>query len=420
MTAEWYKCTILPMTARYREFLAAPGAVRLLVSSLAGRLPLGMSSLAVLLLVHLHTGSFATAGVAVGAFTLSSAVTTPIQGRLADRIGGPPVLITCALAQAAGMVTLVLAAELHAGSPTLIALSGVAGAMTPPLSATVRVLWPRVAPSAATLDAAYQLDATSQEVIWTCGPLLVGAAVAAGSPAAAVLLSAAITVAGTLLFATAPATREWRGLDSGTRAENPLTDGTLRIVLAATLLLGLGIGAVEVALPALAVHDGSHAAAGILLGLWSIGSMIGGLTYGGRLSGTRITARYVGLMLVVAVTTAPLIVAGSLAAAIPLSLLAGVGFAPLMACQYSLVGVLADRRRATEAFAWMSTSLVGGIAAGNAIGGALAQGGGTGGAFALGCLAQLVAALIALAGRHQLATAVCRREAHALASAVNA
>lgn len=148
--------------------------------------------------------------------------------------------------------------------------------------------------------------------------------------------------------------------------------------------------------------------------------MIGGLTYGGRLSGTRITARYVGLMLVVAVTTAPLIVAGSLAAAIPLSLLAGVGFAPLMACQYSLVGVLADRRRATEAFAWMSTSLVGGIAAGNAIGGALAQGGGTGGAFALGCLAQLVAALIALAGRHQLATAVCRREAHALASAVNA
>jgi hypothetical protein len=68
----------------------------------------------------------------------------------------------------------------------------------------------------------------------------------------------------------------------------------------------------------------------------------------------------------------------------------------------------------------MSTSLVGGIAAGNAIGGAIAQGGGTGGAFALGCLAQLLAAAIALAGRHQLATAVCRRESHPLASAANA
>jgi predicted MFS family arabinose efflux permease len=227
-------------------------------------------------------------------------------------------------------------------------------------------------------------------------------------------------VAGTVLFSTAPAARRWRGAGRDAPRESPLTDATLRIVLAATLLLGLGIGAVEVALPALAVHDGSHAAAGILLGLWSIGSMIGGLTYGGRLSGTRITARYVGLMLVVSITTAPLIAAGSLAAAIPLSLLAGVGFAPLMACQYSLVGVLADRRTATEAFAWMSTSLVGGIAAGNAIGGTIAQSGGTAGAFALGCLAQLVAALIALAGRHQLASAVCRREARVLASAVNA
>lgn len=407
------------MTARYREFLALPGARRLLVGSLAGRLPLGMSSLAVLLLIHVTTGSFATAGVAVGAYTLSSAITTPIQGRLIDRIGGPPVLIAFALAQAAGMVALVVAAQLHAASPALIALSGLAGAMTPPLSASVRVMWPRIARSAATLDTAYQLDATSQEIIWTSGPLLVGAVVAAGSPAAAVVLSAAITVAGTVLFATAPATRQWRGSGADGGRSSPLGDATLRIVLAATLLLGLGIGAVEVALPALAVHHGSHAAAGILLGLWSVGSMVGGLTYGGRLAKTRITSRYTALMVVVAATTAPLILAGSLAAAIPLSLLAGIGFAPLMACQYSLVGVLADRRTATEAFAWTSTALVGGIAAGNALAGAVAQGRGTAGAFALGCVAQLLAALIALVGRRRLATAVSCRRSHTLAAAVN-
>src|SRR5579864_1185979 len=202
--------TVTP-TSRYRDFLALPGATRLLTSSLAGRLPLGMSSLAVLLLVHLKTGSFATAGLAVGAFTLSSAATTPLQGRLVDRVGGPPVLAAFALAQAAGMIALVVAAQLRAASALLIVLSGVAGSMTPPLSASVRALWPRVARSTATLAAAYQLDATSQEVIWTCGPLLVAAAVAAGSPAAAVLLSGAITVVGTLLFVSAPATREWRG-----------------------------------------------------------------------------------------------------------------------------------------------------------------------------------------------------------------
>ncbi|HYB26969.1 MAG TPA: MFS transporter [Solirubrobacteraceae bacterium] len=198
------------LTARYGEFRALPGAVRLLVGSLAGRLPLGMSSLAILLLVHVKTGSFAVAGAAVGVFTLSSAVTTPLQGRLVDRVGGPLVLNVFAVAQGAGMVALVVAAELGAGSAALVVLSGLAGSMTPPLSASVRALWPRVARSRAALETAYAVDATSQELIWTCGPSLVAVAVAVWSPAAAVLLSGGITVAGTVLFATAPATRQWR------------------------------------------------------------------------------------------------------------------------------------------------------------------------------------------------------------------
>ena len=53
-------------------------------------------------------------------------------------------------------------------------------------------------------------------------------------------------------------------------------------VLGATALMGFGIGAVEIGLPALAVHAGSHAAGDFLLALLSIGSMIGGLAYGSR------------------------------------------------------------------------------------------------------------------------------------------
>jgi MFS family permease len=396
-------------TARYREFRALPGAVRLLVGSLAGRLPLGTSSLAVLLLVNLKTGSFAIAGVAVGAYTLSSAVTTPLQGRLVDQVGGPRVLMWFAVAQGIGMVALVVAAELGAAPGVLVVLAGVAGSMTPPLSASVRALWPRVARSTATLEIAYALDATTQELIWTCGPLLVAATVAVGSPAAAVLLSGAITVAGTALYATAPATSQWRGVGRETQRSSAIRNPALQIVLGATLLLGLGIGAVEVALPGLAVREGSHATAGILLGLWSIGSLIGGLTYGSRLVRTQITVRYVALMLLVAATTAPLIFADSLAAALPLSLVAGVGFAPLMACQYTLVGGLADQRTVTEAFAWTSAALVSGIAGGNAIGGALVQGGGIAQAFAFASLTQVMGALIALTGRHRLASAVARR-----------
>jgi len=361
-----------------------------------------MTSLAVLLLVHEHTSSFATAGIAVGAYTLMSASTTPLQGRLVDRLGGPPVLMAFAVAQVSCLTALVLAAQLGAASAVLVVLAGVAGAMTPPLSACLRALWPRVAPTPAMLEAAYSLDATSQEVIWTLGPLFVAAAIALGSPAVAVILSAVIIVGGTLWFSTAPATSEWRGTGSPERRPSALRNPGLRVMIGATLSLGLGIGAVEVSLPGIAVHAGSRAGAGVLLGLWSIGSLLGGLVYGSRSWSTPLSTRYPALLGLICVTTVPLIFAGTLAAAIPLSLLAGIGFAPALSCQYALVGGVALESSATEAFAWTSTALVGGIAAGSAAAGPLVQAGGIGRAVALGCAATGLAAVITTVRRERL------------------
>jgi MFS family permease len=185
------------------------------------------------------------------------------------------------------------------------------------------------------------------------------------------------------------------------------------MMLLTTLLMGLGLGAVEVALPALAVHTGSHAGAGILLGLWSIGSLLGGLAYGSRLWMSAMTSRYPTFMFLIAVTTVPLSFTSGLAAAIPLSLLAGVGLAPTMACQYALIGAVSARGTATEAFAWTSTALVAGLAAGNAAAGPLVEAGGFGHAFALGCLAFVLAALVALLSRRRIDLAIAHRESQA-------
>jgi MFS family permease len=243
-------------------------------------------------------------------------------------------------------------------------------------------------------------------VIWTSGPLLVAVAVAAGSPAAAVLLSALITVGGTIWFANAPVTRRWRRVPGGGRGPSAIANPGLRVMLATTLLMGAGIGAVEVALPAVAVHARQHAAAGLLLGLWSVGSMVGGVTYGSRSWRTGLPRRYPTLLLIVALTSVPLIFTAGVDPAIPLSLLAGVGYAPTLACQYALVGSLAMRGAATEAFAWTSTALVSGIAAGNATAGPLVQANGIAHAFALGCVAFTLAAAVALLSRSRLDRAI--------------
>ncbi len=96
------------MIARYRALFSAPGVGRLLFSSVVGRLPSGMFSLAILLFVHGSTDSFLAAGVAVGAFSLAGAVIGPLLGAQVDRHGQTRVLLGAALAQAGLLVALVL------------------------------------------------------------------------------------------------------------------------------------------------------------------------------------------------------------------------------------------------------------------------------------------------------------------------
>src|SRR5580698_1459466 len=164
------------MIARYRALFSTPGVGRLLVSSVVGRLPSGMFSLAILLFVHGSTGSFLVAGLAVGGFSLAGAAIGPLLGAQVDRHGQTRVLLGAALAQAGLLVALVLVGVETPGRPpvaAIVALAALAGGALPPIGGCVRALWSEVA-DGEELQTAYALDATTQETIWTLGPLLVG------------------------------------------------------------------------------------------------------------------------------------------------------------------------------------------------------------------------------------------------------
>jgi hypothetical protein len=387
-------------TDRYRTFLAVPGAPRLLISSIVARLPRGMATLAILLLIRQEKGSFTPAGLVVGAFTLASAAAAPVQGALVDRYGRR-VLAPFAVSQAAALVALVALAQGGAPTAALMAIAVAAGALTPPVDASVRVLWRDLAPDATVMEAAYQLDASTQEVIWTAGPLLVALA-AAWTPAAAVLGTAAIVLGGTLIFVSAPLARRSTGSGRSRRPGGSLASPALRLVMMISVLLGIGVGVAEVGLPALALRAGARGASGVLLAAWSIGSMVGGFAYGLRSWRLPISARYPILLALIATCTGPLIAARGLGAAIPLSALAGIAFAPVLSCEYLVLAKLIPRDLAAEAFMWTTASLVAGIAAGSALGGPMVQHVGVASAFVVACGANAVAALVALAGRRRM------------------
>ncbi len=103
---------------------------------------------------------------------------------------------------------------------------------------------------------------------------------------------------------------------------------------------------------------------------------------------------------------APAAFARSVVSGAALSLLSGLSIAPVFACQYALVGRAVTRGNETEAFTWVTSALVGGLAAGSAAGGAAIGAGGVGAPFALACLATLLAAVLAVSLRARVQAVV--------------
>jgi MFS family permease len=410
--------------ARYRALFSTPGVGRLLVSSVVGRLPSGMFSLAILLFVHERTGSFLAAGLAVGAFSLAGALIGPLLGAQVDRHGQTRVLLGAALAQAGLLVALVI---VGIGTPArppvaaIVALAALAGGALPPIGGCVRALWSEVA-HGEELQTAYALDATTQETIWTLGPLLVGLTAGFVSPAAAVLLCAALTVVGAVYFATSSLSRGWRAERREHTRESALgASPNLRMLLYTVVLAGVVIGAIEVGLPALAVGQGARWSSGPLLAMFSLGSMTGGLIYSARSWALEIGRRYSAILMAMAIAVAPLIAVHSLAPVFALSVLAGLCLAPMISCQFSLVGALAPEGTVTEAFTWHRAATVAGMAGGSALGGSLIDAHGPGAAFALGCTGVAAAAALAVVGRRRITPAAAAgMTAEALAPATSA
>lgn len=382
------------MFIRYRSVLSVPGTPRLFVSALVARVPQGMSTLAILLLVRGATGSYPAAGAAVGAYALASAVVAPFQGALVDRFGRGRVLAPSAFAQGIVLITLVVFTRTGAGAAVLVALSGLAGGLYPPIAPTVRALLRERLADPTVRESAYALESVAQEIIWITGPLLVALVITVISPPAAVLLLGAVCMAGTVLFVRSPLAAGPAAEPRAHRRVAALRSAQLRALLPPIALTGVGIGGIDVGLPALALHAGSRSASGVMLALWSAGSLAGGLWYGSRSWSSPLSARYRLLLLILVVCTAPLIAARSVPAGLALSLVAGLGIAPMFSCQYALIGRAAAPGSETEAFTWVTAALVGGLAAGSAAGGALAARG-VSAPFILSCAATALAAVLA-------------------------
>jgi MFS family permease len=393
--------------------LRTPGVLRVFGASCVARLTMGALGLLLVLHVQAVSGSYARGGLAAGAYTLALGISNPVLARLVDRRGQTLVLRTGAVAASAGIVTLAL---LPAAAPfgiTVIA-AAISGAAQPPVGACMRALWPALLRDRDRRHTAYSLESIALEVVYISGPLVIVAGIGSWSIRAALIACAAFMLSGNLAFSAQGASRAWR--PHGERRASlagPLAAPGVRVLVVVFALAGLAVGAVEVAVPAILTPLGQRDLTGLMLALWGVGSMVGGVI-ASRAGAAARPARRLALLMAGWGVIHGAVGLGNSAVGVGLLLLAaGVTIAPTFVCANGMLDTLAPSGTLTEAFTWLSTGLGAGIASGSALAGALVDAVSPTAAVAVCGLCGVIGALlVALAARKPLASAPQRAEAY--------
>jgi predicted MFS family arabinose efflux permease len=353
---------------RYEPVWSVRPVRRAFTGTLIARTAQTMLPLTILLLVRQRTGSFTEAGIAVAVSGLATVAGGPVTARLADR-RGPHVL---AVAGAVNAASLVLLAVTASPAVSWIAVAA-AGLSVPPLTAALRATITVGLTTERDRAAAFSLDAIATELLFIAGPALVSAAAALGGTADALFAASGLVVTGSALITRAAARTVRQPVPATTiRRTGRYSRAGQAAMLAPWLAIGsaqmAAIGFVEVAATARVIHLGDSAAAGTVLAVWAVGSMTGGLIYGGRDWPGQASGQLRVLLLLLAAGYAIVSVAGDLAALYPLMFVAGLACAPAVTALTTTFSAYANR---TESFAWLASATSLGGSAGYAAGGYL-------------------------------------------------
>lgn len=399
----------------YLRLLRVPHLRTLLIAAIVGRLPIGINPLALVLFIRDERGDYGTAGLVAGALALGSGLLAPLAGRAVDRFS-LSVLVPIACGHAVGIVGVVLLAPTAVPVVVLCLVAFLAGSLLPPVTSVLRVLYPSLLRGREELlPSAFALDAVATDMIFAVGPLIVAGVMAIASPQAALLVSPFVVVGGCATFAAlVPA--EIRADRAAAASASSRGDGWrlgalgnpgIRILAVTMLPLGVSFGALEVMIPAFTRDHHSAGSAGILLAVWSVASAAGGFAYG-IIERGRAVVVHGALVVVLALTTAPVLFATSPVVLGLMLVAAGLPVGPIVATRNQLAGALAPRGVETEAYTWVLTAMVAGIAAGAAIAGVLIDASGWRAATAAGVVAALLGGVGTLAGHRTLSAAMAR------------
>jgi MFS family permease len=374
-----------------------------LACALLAELPAGMTALAIVLRVTQAGGTYARAGLVSGVGALGVGISAPLWSHLIDRRGQTVVLIPTAISVTAAGFLLAALPPNGALLPLLLA-STLMGLVQPPALVSARTLWPKVVRDPVLLETTYSVESAMTELVFIVGPLLAVGVTAVLGPAEAVAGSGLLAGLGALGLATSGASRRTHGRRFVERAHGALRSPAVRVLVLATFAMVTAFAAIDVATVAAArgphpTGGSGNGAAGVMIALWSIGSLLGGLAFGARTWPGRRSTKILVFVGGIVVFTAALVPFSSLLLLTVVLFIGGLFYAPSFSCINPAVQRAAMPGASTESFAWIATGALGGAAVGSTIGGFAVTHGGVVWGYGAATCALLVALAVIFAGR---------------------
>ncbi|WP_200303722.1 MFS transporter [Streptomyces adelaidensis] len=386
----------------YRHLFKTPGTRAFTAGGLLARLPMGMFSVSAILMIAGSRDSYALAGAVVATGLAATALVAPWTARLIDRHGQARVAVPAtALALLGGLA---LSACVHWDAPHWTLFAAYAATATfPNTGGMARARWAHLLrDDPAALHTANSFEQAADELCFMLGPVLAAFLCTTLFPEAGTLIGGLLCMTGVLVLAAQRATEP--PPTGRTTAKSPLRAPGFPALLAVFLAMGAIFGSLEVVTIAYADARGHASAAGALLGLQAAGSCAAGLAFGAlRLTGPAERRFAWSLAAMTALMALPWLTTTSTTSLFllaPALLLAGMATAPTMITAMSLLQHRTPKGQLNEGMTLAVTGLLGGIAAGSALGGQLAEHRSLGSlAFAIPVAAAALALLIASAQR---------------------
>jgi len=366
----------------YRDVFARPGAVAFSAAGAVARMPMAMVGIAIVLVVSSLYGSYGLAGRVSAACLVAAAATGPLIARLVDRHGQSRVMRPVVTVGCAGLVVLAVAAATHAHPAWLYAGAVLAGSGGN-FGSLVRARWTyALAGEPRLLHTAYSLESAVDELIFVVGPVVATFLATSAAPVTGLLAPLLAVAVGAVWFLSLRRTEP----PAAPRAAGHPGGNVLRIpgmVLLVVVFVGMGaiFGATDVATVAFAEEQGNKGAAGVVLAMFALGSMLSGLLYGARHWHRPLPQRFAVAMVLLALGESLFLIVGNLVALAATMFVVGFTISPSIIAGNGLVQALVPARRLTEGLTWVVTALTVGVSVGSSVGGARVDAAGSRGGF---------------------------------------